>query len=113
MISMPPATMMSALPAAIASSPMITVCMPEPHTLLTVVAWTDLGRPGLDRRLARRRLAEAGGKHAAHVDAVDVVAADAGALDRRLDRGGAEIGRRGVGERALHRAHRRAGDRTG
>ena len=37
----------SALPAASASAPMITVCMPDPHTLLTVVAWTDLGRPAL------------------------------------------------------------------
>ena len=26
---------------------MITVCMPDPQTLLTVVAWTDLGRPAL------------------------------------------------------------------
>jgi hypothetical protein len=40
MLSMPPATITSALPVRIASSPMITVCMPEPQTLLTVVAWT-------------------------------------------------------------------------
>jgi hypothetical protein len=33
--------------AASASAPMITVCMPLPQTLLTVVAWTDLGRPAL------------------------------------------------------------------
>ena len=98
---------------AIASSPMITVCMPDPQTLLTVVACDRLGQAGLDRRLARRGLAEAGGKHAAHVDAVDVLAADARALDRRLDRGRAEVGRRGLGERALHRAHRRARDRKG
>jgi hypothetical protein len=26
---------------------MITVCMPLPQTLLTVVAWTDLGSPAL------------------------------------------------------------------
>ena len=72
----------------------------------------DRGREaGLDRRLPRRRLAEAGREHAAHVDAVDVVARDAGALDRRLDRGRAEIGGRCVGQRALHRAHRRARDR--
>ena len=110
---MPPATMKSALPAVSASSPMITVCMPDPQTLLTVVAWTDLGRPALIAAWRAGRLAEAGGKHAAHVDAVDVVARDAGALDRRLDRGRAEVGRRSVGKRALHRAHRRAGDRRG
>ena len=51
---------------------MITVCMPEPQTLLTVVAWTDLGRPALIAAWRAGRLAEAGGKHAAHVDAVDV-----------------------------------------
>ena len=47
MLSMPPAMMKSALPAASASAPMITVCMPDPHTLFTVVAWTDLGSPAL------------------------------------------------------------------
>ena len=38
MLSMPPATTMSALPAAIVSAAMIAACMPEPHILLTVVA---------------------------------------------------------------------------
>ena len=45
MLSMPPAMTTSSEPAAKASAPMITVCMPEPHTLLTVVAWTERGRP--------------------------------------------------------------------
>ena len=45
MLSMPPATMTSTLPAARASCAMIAACMPEPHILLTVVASTDLGRP--------------------------------------------------------------------
>ena len=48
---------------------MMIVCMPEPQTLLTVVAWTEVGRPALMRGLAGRGLAEPGGKHAAHVDA--------------------------------------------
>ena len=47
MLSMPPATTKSTEPAASASEPMITVCMPLPQTLLTVVASTDLGRPAL------------------------------------------------------------------
>ena len=47
MLSMPPATTRSTLPAASASEPMITVCMPLPHTLLTVVASTDFGSPAL------------------------------------------------------------------
>ena len=49
-----------------------------------------------ERRLARRRLAEAGGKHVAHEHLVDLLAADPGALDRRLDRGRAELGRAGA-----------------
>ncbi len=67
-----------------------------------------LGQAGLDRRLAGRGLAEPGGKHAAHVDAVDRLTRHAGALDGRLDRGRAEIGRGDVGQRALHRPHRGA-----
>ena len=89
---------------------MIAACMPEPHILLTVVASTDLGRPGLDRRLAGRGLAEAGGQHAAHVDlARSPSPSTPGALDRGADGGGAELGRAGAGERALEAAHRGAG----
>ena len=45
MLSMPPATIMSALPAASMSWAKIAACMPDPQTLLTVVASTDWGRP--------------------------------------------------------------------
>jgi hypothetical protein len=45
MLSIPPATMMSALPAASASWAMIAACMAEPHILLTVVASTLSGSP--------------------------------------------------------------------
>ena len=55
-------------------------------------------------------LAEAGRKHAAHVDTVDVIAGHAGALDRRFHRSRAKVCRRHVGKRALHRPHRGAGD---
>ena len=37
-----------------------------------------------------------------------IATGNAGALDSRLDRGGAEIGRRGIRQRPLHRAHRGA-----
>ena len=37
-----------------------------------------------------------------------VAAFDAGPLDRRLDRGGAEVGGADIGQRALHRPHRGA-----
>ena len=45
MLSMPPAITMSIEPEPSASAAMITVCMPEPHTLPTVVASTEIGRP--------------------------------------------------------------------
>ena len=45
MLSIPPAMAMSMEPAASASPAMITVCIPLPHTLFTVVACTVLGRP--------------------------------------------------------------------
>ena len=45
MLSMPPATMISAPPATRASWARMTACMPEPHILLTVVAATCAPRP--------------------------------------------------------------------
>ena len=42
---MPPATIRSAEPTASMSWAKIAACMPEPHTLLTVVASTERGRP--------------------------------------------------------------------
>jgi hypothetical protein len=45
MLSMPPATTNLAEPAAIRSWASIAAFMPEPHTLLTVVAPTLTGRP--------------------------------------------------------------------
>ena len=93
MLSMPPATMMSAVPAARASWAMIAACMPEPHILLTVVAWVHRSRQArAQRRLARRRLAQAGGQDAAHEDLLDPVGRSAGALQRRLHRGRPQLG---------------------
>jgi len=45
MLSMPPATITSAVPAVRASEAIITACRPEPHILLTVVASTCWPRP--------------------------------------------------------------------
>jgi hypothetical protein len=47
MDSMPPATTMSAEPAAIRSWASMVAFMPEPHTLLTVVAPVASGSPAL------------------------------------------------------------------
>ncbi len=53
--------------------PCITVFMPEPHILLTVVQGTVFGRPAPMRGLPRRRLALAGRQHAAHQHLAHVV----------------------------------------
>jgi hypothetical protein len=50
-----------------------------------------VGQAGLAHRLARGRLALAGHQAVAEQDFVDGVAGHAGALDRGLDRGGAEL----------------------
>jgi endonuclease/exonuclease/phosphatase (EEP) superfamily protein YafD len=64
--SMPPATTTEAEPALIRSWPSMIAFMPEPQTLLMVVAAGRQRQAGGDRSLARRRLAEVGRQHAAH-----------------------------------------------
>jgi hypothetical protein len=49
-------------------------------------------QPGAERGLARRRLALAGGQHAAHDHFIDLFRLEAGALDGGLDRDAAELG---------------------
>jgi hypothetical protein len=51
-----------------------------------------LGQAGLDDRLARRVLADAGLQHLAQDDLADLVALEPGALEQLLDDGGAELG---------------------
>ena len=63
-----------------------------------------------DGGLTRRGLTEAGRQDAAHVDLLDLVGGDARALDGRLDRRGAQLGRLHAVERALETAHGRAGE---
>jgi hypothetical protein len=70
---------------------------PEPHIFDSVTAPVDCGRPAPSTGLARRRLALAGHQAVAHQHLVDRIAGHAGALDRGLDRDGAELVR---GERA-------------
>ena len=60
MLSMPPATTMSASPARIAWAASATDFRPEPHSMLTVVAGTSFGMPGRERGLPRRVLPETG-----------------------------------------------------
>ena len=61
-------------------------------------------------RLASRRLAEAGGQHAAHHHFIDLRRFETCALDGRFDRDRAKLRRGQRREVALKRRHRRAGD---
>ena len=110
MLSMPPATMTSALPASRASRAIITACRPEPHILLTVVASTcwpgrrrsppDAPGPGPGRRAGRSPCRSAR----------PCRRTTPGALDRGLHRRGAQLGGLDAGQRALEAAHGRAGE---
>ena len=108
MHSWPPATMMSASPFAICCMPSATARRPEPQTWLRPQAVVSFGMPALHRRLAGRVLALARGQHLAEDDLVDLGPLDLGARERRLDRGGAEVVRRRVGEGAVEGPDRRA-----
>ena len=67
------------------------------------------GEAGAERRVAGGRLPEAGGKDAAHEDLVHLFAGNAGALDRGLDGGGAQLCRARAGKAGLEAPHRGAG----
>ena len=66
--------------------------MPDAHTLLIVSEETSFGMPRLDLRLARGDLALAGLDHLTHDHVLDLLRLDAGALERGLDGGAAELG---------------------
>ena len=106
---MPPAATRSKSPQRMSLAAIITARMPEPQTLPDGQRAGGVGAAGGERRLARRRLALAGGQHAAHVDLLHLSGLDAAALE------GAGEGTRaeGVGgqrrERALERPDGRAG----
>ena len=109
MLSWPPAMMISESPSRIAWAASITAFRPEPQTLLIVIAGTLLRQPGLDHRLARRVLAGAGLQHLAEDHLADLLARQLRALQQFGDHGGAEFGRRNLGERAAELADGGAG----
>ena len=85
--------------------------MPERHTLLIVIAGTLIGMPACDGRLAGRDLTLTGLQDLAHDHVVDLLGSDAAALERGLDRDGAEVHRAELRERTGELADRRAGGR--
>ena len=108
MLSIPPATRMSALPAASMSCANIIARIPEPHIFDSVTAPVDCGRPGAQHGLARGCLTLACDQAAPHQRLVDRIARHAGALDRGANRDSAQLPRLQCGEIPEQAADRRA-----
>ncbi len=68
-----------------------------------------LAQPGTERRLACRRLAEAGRQHTAHQHLLHLIGRYAAAFDRCANRGGAQLRRAEAFQVALETAHGRTG----
>ena len=109
MLSWPPATTMSASPAAICCAPRATARKPEPHTWFTPQAVASIGMPAAIGRLAGRVLALARRQHLTQDDFVDIGRIDLGALQRGLDGDLAKGMRRQARQRAVKGANRRPG----
>ncbi len=105
MFSMPPATTMSASPASIIWAAMLTQFRPEPQTTLTVTAGVSMGRAGLQGSLTSDVLAQTGLDDAAHVDMVDLLRLDVGAVQSLLDDDGAQLSGGDIGEGAAELAN--------
>ena len=93
MLSMPPATTMSAEPATIRSCASIAAFIADPHILLTVVQPTASGTPALSDACRAGAWPWPAGSTLPMITSSHVLGRDARALDRRLDRDRAEIAR--------------------
>src|ERR1700682_6135747 len=94
MLSMPPDTTISAEPALMMSCASMVAFMPEPQTLLMVVAPVasgSLAPRAAARAVPRRRLAWSGRQHAAHEHFVDPLRRQFGPLDGGTDHMGTEL----------------------
>ncbi len=91
--SMPPATTISTSPARISWSAIAIALRPERHTLLMVIDGMVIGMPAATAGRAGGVLAGTGLDDLAHDHVVDLVAGDAGLLERALDGDAAEVGR--------------------
>jgi methylmalonyl-CoA/ethylmalonyl-CoA epimerase len=104
---MPPATTTSNSPAPMSWSASAIASSPDRQTLLTSSDGHAHRDAGLDRGLPRRHLPGAGLQHLPEHDVVDLVAGDAGPLQRGPDRDRAEVGAGEVAQAAQQLAHRR------
>jgi len=88
--SMPPDTTMSASRPGSDRGPSMVAFMPDPHTLLTVVAPTASGRPAARIAWRAGACALAGGQHATHQDLVHLLRRQIRPLQGSADDVGAE-----------------------
>ena len=91
MLSMPPATTMSALPARMMSCASIVAFMPEPHIFDNVVQWVDSGRPPFSEAWRAGAWPCPAMRQLPKITSSTSRGGDAGARDRRLDRDTAQI----------------------
>ena len=105
MFSIPPATTMSASPASIIWAAMLTQFRPEPQTTLTVTAGGLDRQAGLQRSLTSDVLAQASLDDAAHVNMVDLLRLDIGAVQSLFDDDGAQLSSGDIGEGAAELAN--------
>ena len=106
--SMPPVTAISRSPARIAWSARPSVRMPEAQTLLIVSEGTSFGMPPLIWAWREGIWPWPACRTWPKIDLLDLLGADAGALQRGLDRDAAELGGFERGEGAAHLADRGA-----
>jgi hypothetical protein len=104
MLSMPPATSTSCVPATSMSCANMAARMPEPHILDSVTA-PALGQTALEARLARWRLALACHQAVAKQHFGDQLRADACALHGGFDRCATQVVGGQRGKVALEAAH--------
>ena len=108
----PPATTRSFTPAITAWAAKCTACCAEPHWRSTVVPGTDSGMPATSQQVRAMSPAWPPTESTLpNIDVVDRVGVDAGAVDQRLDRVRAEIGRVDLAQTAAPPAHRASGQR--
>ena len=108
MLSMPPATTISALSALSMSCANIIARIPEPHIFDSVTAPADCGRPAPSAAWRAGAWPWPAIRQLPISTSSDGVAGDAGALDRGLDRDAAELVRGERAEIAEQAADRRA-----
>ena len=105
MLSIPPATMMPLVPAAIRSLASMAAFMPDPHILLMVVQPTDLGMPAPSEACRAGACPSPAGSTQPMMTSSIEFGSEARPFKRRANCGGAQFRRCRRGKIALEAAH--------